>query len=50
MSNVRCTYCGRYYKKIKNEDKCHNCNTQLKKIIESLNQRYINAIIKTAVI
>ena len=44
MSNVRCTFCGRYYKKIKDEDKCKDCHTQMKTIVEQLSKKYSNAM------
>ncbi len=44
MSNVRCTFCGRYYKKEKQEDKCKDCNNQMKSIVEQMSKRYSKAI------
>lgn len=48
MSNVRCAYCGRYYKKIKEEDKCKECHKQLTTIVDKLMKRYSGALEKLA--
>jgi len=49
VSNVRCSFCGRYYKKIKNADKCKECHKELTSIVDKLGKQYDDILSKQSI-
>lgn len=35
--NIRCTFCGRFYNKKKDMNKCHDCEEQFQSIMKKIN-------------